>query len=89
MSVTATETSLGTLCCGLAGIDYAQLCAYRVSRDSRWRTLAERTACRAARCSSPAYHRDALNKGEVGVAVLIEELSSAEQPGMPVFETAG
>ena len=89
MSAAATETELGTLCCGLGGVAYALLCAHRISGDSSWRALAERTARRAARCHSPAYHRDALFKGEVGVAVLLEELRSAERPGMPVFESAG
>lgn len=89
LSAAAMETDLGTLCCGLGGIAYALLCAHRISGDRSWRVLAERTARRAARCTGPTYHRDALYKGAVGVAVLLEELRCAEQPGMPVFESAG
>jgi serine/threonine-protein kinase len=89
LSAAATETELGTLCCGLGGVAYALLCAHRISGDPCWRALAERTARRAARCHGPTFHRDALYKGEVGVAVLLEDLRSAERPGMPVFESAG
>src|SRR5262249_30260270 len=46
----ATETDLGTLCCGLGGVAYACLCAHRLSGEPIWRTLAERAAIRAARC---------------------------------------
>jgi hypothetical protein len=81
-----TDTELGTLCCGLAGIGYASLSAYRITGDKIWRQRAELLAQRAANCTSDLFYDGSLYKGAVGVAVLEEELSECDHAAMPVFE---
>jgi eukaryotic-like serine/threonine-protein kinase len=84
-----TETDLGTLCCGLAGVAYALLSAHRITGDQRWRTRAEKAASSAAKCTSESFYRDSLYKGAVGLAVLTEDLRDPESAAMPVFESIG
>jgi serine/threonine-protein kinase len=85
----ATDTDLGTLCCGLAGVSYALLSAHRITGDQEWRTRAERAASSAAKCTSESFYRDSLYKGAIGLAVLTEDLRDPDSAAMPVFESIG
>jgi serine/threonine-protein kinase len=80
-----TSTSVTSLCCGLGGIAYANLAAYRVTRDDEWRLRAEALAKRARNAADPQY-RHSLYKGELGLLVLDEELLDPDSSAMPAFE---
>ena len=82
----ATESQLGTLCCGLGGISYALLAAYRLSGSELWLERARTIARRAASDSSEHFLRDSLYKGGVGVALLAEHLKEPDSAAMPLFE---
>lgn len=82
----ATESRLGTLCCGLGGIGYALLAAYRVTGSELWLERARIIARRAAADSSEHFLRDSLYKGAVGVAALAEDLKQPDSAAMPLFE---
>jgi serine/threonine-protein kinase len=77
------------LCCGLAGRAYALLELWRASGDAVWHRRAELLAQRAI-LAAPAqrgteHPRHSLYKGELGLAVLLAELSIPEAASMPVF----
>jgi eukaryotic-like serine/threonine-protein kinase len=78
--------SLGTLCCGQAGIGYALLAVRRITGSDRWTRRARACARRAAADRSGHLLPDALYKGAVGAALLAEELDSPAQAAMPLFE---
>ncbi|MGI8990602.1 MAG: lanthionine synthetase LanC family protein [Bryobacteraceae bacterium] len=80
------ETRLGTLCCGLGGIGYALLAAYRLTGSELWLERARMTTRRAAADSSKNFLRDSLYKGAVGVALLAEDLKYPDSAAMPLFE---
>jgi eukaryotic-like serine/threonine-protein kinase len=85
-SLWATDAQLGTLCCGLAGIGYAFVAAYRVTGSELWLERAHAVTRRAAADSSKHFFRDALYKGAVGVVVLTEDLKQPLDAAMPLFE---
>jgi len=76
----------GDLCCGLAGRAYAALAVHRRTGEAAWlrraRALADRAAVAVA---AGALRRDALYKGEIGVALLAAELDRPEDAAMPLF----
>jgi serine/threonine-protein kinase len=79
-----------TLCCGLAGRGYALLNLHRHTGELRW---LERARLLGARASSggmeyPEY-RHSLYKGELGVAVLNEDMADPDWGRMPLFEPTG
>lgn len=78
------------LCCGLAGRAYALLNLHRHTGDPYWlwraRELAEDAAAAGLGRDEPP---DSLYRGEVGVALLLAELSKPEQARMPFFEQEG
>ena len=80
------ETNIGTLCCGLGGIGYAMLAAYRLTGSELWLERARITTRRAAADSSRHFLRDSLYKGAVGVALLAEDLKCPNSAAMPLFE---
>ncbi|GCE21155.1 lanthionine synthetase LanC family protein [Dictyobacter kobayashii] len=82
-----TDTRLGSLCCGLAGIGYACLAAYRVTGSQRWLERARTVTRRAAVDTSEHFFLDSLYKGAVGVAVLTEDLKHPLTAAMPLFES--
>jgi serine/threonine-protein kinase len=86
LSACASSISLGTLCCGQAGIGYASLAAYRVTGSNQWVGRARASARLAALDRSPYMLRDALYKGAVGVALLVDELSAPGAASMPLLE---
>jgi hypothetical protein len=85
-SAYSAATELGTLCCGLGGIGYSFLAAYRLTGAEIWLHRARETAHRAAQHPSPGFHLDSLYKGGVGVAMLAQDLQEPELASMPVFE---
>ncbi len=74
------------LCCGAAGQSYAMLVAYQVSGDEKWLERAEVLAQRSLQWVSTYWsHTNALYKGDVGIALLAEELRSPNLATMPLF----
>jgi serine/threonine-protein kinase len=86
ISAWQAETKLGTLCCGLGGIGYAFLAAYRLTGSDLWLERARIASRRAAADSSKSFLRDSLYKGAVGVAVLADDLEQPKFAAMPLFE---
>ncbi len=91
-----SESPLGNLCCGYAGQAYALLNMYKHSGDRAWLYRAQAFTQRAARAILDMPHGetfqdlvlrgDSLYKGELGVALLTEELNRPEHAAMPFFE---
>jgi hypothetical protein len=73
----SSDTTLGTVCCGLAGIGYACAAAHRVTGDAAWLERAVFAARRACEDRSPWFYRDSLYKGAVGAVLLREELETS------------
>lgn len=78
-------------CCGLVGRSYALLAMHRRSGDVRWRQRAEQLANRALdAASTDGLHAHRLYKGDLGVALLLDELEGApDDARMPLFEAEG
>ncbi|TCC52115.1 hypothetical protein E0H73_39945 [Kribbella pittospori] len=84
------DVAPGDLCCGLAGRAYALATMHRHGSDERWLIRARLLADRAAeRIRDRPFRRDSLYKGEVGVALLIEELNGPTRAGLPLYESEG
>ena len=84
------DVAPGDLCCGLAGRAYALAALHRHTGDERWLIRARRLADRAAeRVRDRPFRRDSLYKGEVGVALLIQELHRPTRAGLPLYEPEG
>jgi eukaryotic-like serine/threonine-protein kinase len=91
-----SESQIGNLCCGYSGQAYALLNMYKHSGDTAWLYRAQTLTQRAARSirdmpSGGAFQDlvlrpDSLYKGELGVAVLTEELNRPTFAAMPFFE---
>jgi serine/threonine-protein kinase len=75
----------GSLCCGLGGMSYALVTAYRVTGSRVWLDRARELARQAARDSNDAL-RDSLYKGELGVALLLDELEDPLKASMPLVQ---
>ena len=76
-----------TLCCGTAGRAYALLNFYRHTGENAWLTRARELAAHAAASSAAAADGpNPLLKGELGIAVLVADLSSPHAARMPFFE---
>jgi serine/threonine-protein kinase len=95
-------SSLGSLCCGLAGQAYGLLCLYKYTQKREWLIRAKQLAARASasaydsrapaqtyRPSALERRRHSLYKGELGLAVLLADLSSPDESFMPFFESQG
>lgn len=74
-----------TLCCGTAGSAYALLALHRVVGDRVWLTRSEEMLDRAIRHASAGVDCS-LYKGNLGVALLAEEIEHPEWSAMPMFE---
>jgi serine/threonine-protein kinase len=79
-----------TLCCGLAGRGYALLNLHRHTGEQRWLERARLLGARALSdgMEYPEY-RHSLYKGQLGVAVLAEDMTDPDWGRMPLFEPAG
>jgi hypothetical protein len=85
----AESTSI--LCCGLAGQAYAMLNLYKVTGEQTWLGRAKMLAMRAAfddqgHYASTDLYPESLYKGQVGIALLVADLSRPEAACMPFFE---
>jgi serine/threonine-protein kinase len=76
-SAWSCDITLGTICCGLAGIGYACAAAHRVTKDKLWLERAKLSARRACEDRSKWFYRDSLYKGAVGALLLCEELDGS------------
>jgi serine/threonine-protein kinase len=75
------------LCCGSAGRAYALLNLYKHTGATEWLSRARHLANHAAaHAAATSQGKNALWKGELGVAVLIADLESPENARMPFFE---
>lgn len=74
-----------TLCCGTAGSAYALLALHRTVGDRVWLTRSEQMLERAIRHASAGVECS-LYKGNLGVALLAEEIEHPAWSAMPVFE---
>jgi serine/threonine protein kinase len=88
ISANSSASTLGTLCCGQGGIGYALLALYRLTGSQTWLQHARSAARRAAADRSRLFVRDALLKGAMGVALLVEDLKDPAMAAMPLFEPA-
>jgi serine/threonine-protein kinase len=86
LSAWAAEKQIGTLCCGLGGIGYALLAAYRLTGSEVRLERARAITRRASADGSKYFRRDALYKGAVDVAVLAEDVKEPETAAMPLFD---
>lgn len=78
---------VATLCCGSAGRAYALVNLYKHTGETAWLGRAQQLANHAVEVAVPTSQRkNALWKGELGVAVLVSDLSSPAQARMPFFE---
>jgi serine/threonine-protein kinase len=75
------------LCCGTAGRAYALLNLYKHTGATEWLSRARQLANHAASVAvKTSGRKNALWKGELGVAVLIADLEAPEHAAMPFFE---
>jgi len=94
-----SESPLGNLCCGYGGQAYALLNMYKHSGDPAWLYRAQALAQHAARAildmprgetfQDLVLRADSLYKGELGIALLAEELNRPQYAAMPFFELEG
>jgi eukaryotic-like serine/threonine-protein kinase len=94
--------SMANLCCGLAGRAYGLLCLYKYTQEREWlvraanlaqRALASRRdPCPPLPSHGPAVleqRRHSLYKGELGLVLLLADLSAPDEAWMPFFESQG
>jgi serine/threonine-protein kinase len=94
-----SESQIGNLCCGFGGQAYALLNMYKHTGEKAWLYRAQALTQRAARSihtmppgeafQDLVLRADSLYKGELGVALLAEELNRPEFAAMPFFELEG
>ncbi|MDQ0201956.1 lanthionine synthetase LanC family protein [Neobacillus ginsengisoli] len=83
-------STISNLCCGIAGQAYALLNLYKYTNQTVWLHRAEEMANRAAiGIRSTSFSKASLYKGEVGVAVLVADMSNPDLSSMPFFEQEG
>ncbi|MFG3409891.1 lanthionine synthetase LanC family protein [Streptomyces sp. NPDC048142] len=79
-----------SLCCGLAGRAYSLLALYRSTGDDLWLDGAWALAGHALRAPGPLRaQRLSLYKGDLGLMVLLADLSVPHRAAMPFFESEG
>jgi serine/threonine-protein kinase len=85
-----TNPSMPFLCCGTAGWAYALLALYKLSGDEKWlayaRDLGERAVLDARSAGCPV---NGLYTGDLGIALLCNDLQHPEGSAMPLFEAEG
>jgi len=86
VSAWSSRSQLGSLCCGQGGIGYALLAMHRLTGEDRWLQRARAAARRAAADRSKHFPDDALYKGALGVALLLDDLKAPQRSAMPLFE---
>ncbi|OJV13739.1 MAG: hypothetical protein BGO21_20520 [Dyadobacter sp. 50-39] len=77
----------GSLCCGRSGEGYALLSVYNAAKDDFYLAEAKRVAKQMLpHIYSGQMRNHSLYKGNIGAAVLLEELDRPEFARMPLFE---
>ena len=78
------------LCCGAAGQGYAMLVAHQLTGEDRWLGRAHELAERGLEWLGNAWtHPNALYKGDLGIALLMEDLADPTGAAMPLFSPEG
>ena len=91
----SSPTAVGTLCCGSAGQAYAMLVAHRLTGDGTWFRRARQLAGQSVATVGTKWSiPNSLYKGDVGIALLAHDLSTAHDPStssgsMPLFAGEG
>ena len=76
----------GMLCCGTAGQAYAMLVAHQESGAVTWLRRARSLAARSvATVGTEGSHANSLYKGDVGIALLAEDLRDPARAALPLF----
>ena len=75
-----------SLCCGLAGRAYGLLRLYRHTGEPAWLARSRKLAAAAAAGTQEGTFPDSLYKGQVGIALVTEELRDPATAAMPLFE---
>lgn len=82
-----SQQEIAHLCCGLAGQSYAFLRLCRLTgKELYWKKIGQLKHRIFNNLSSPELRNNSLYKGEVGIAVLLCELTRPELARMPLFE---
>lgn len=85
---TELDKTSSNLCCGLSGQSYALINIYKYTGDKKWLERARKIGNIAINgIGSYNLRNHSLYKGDVGVALLAEELSNPEYACMPLFES--
>lgn len=81
-----TFSSIGQLCCGLAGQSYSFLELYKYTSDIKWLKRAKILGYKSERLAKSSHHLpNSLYKGEIGIALLLADLDNPNEACMPMF----
>ncbi len=81
-----TFSSIGQLCCGLAGQSYSFLELYKYTNDIKWLKRAKILGYKSERLAKSSHHLpNSLYKGEIGIALLLADLDNPLGSCMPMF----
>ncbi len=78
-----------SLCCGYAGQGFALMALHRATGDVEPLRLAGELCDRAVQFGARSTRPDSLYKGDIGVALLIQELTQPSRASTPLVETEG
>jgi lantibiotic modifying enzyme len=82
----SNKSSIGHLCCGSAGQSYAFLKLYRHTNNTMWLQRARILGFRFKDLKSSNVSHS-LYRGELGIALLMEDVMNPNRSCMPMFET--
>jgi len=83
----STASQSGSLCCGLTGEAYSLLRIFKDTGDAKWIDRARTLAVRAlAMANAESLIPGSLYKGDIGLCLLVSDLSAPEGSAMPMFE---
>jgi serine/threonine-protein kinase len=81
-----TFSSIGQLCCGLAGQSYSFLELYKYTSAIKWLKRAKILGYKSERLAKSSHHLpNSLYKGEIGIALLLADLDNPNEACMPMF----
>jgi serine/threonine-protein kinase len=83
----STARQSGSLCCGLTGEAYSLLRVYKDTGDAKWVDRARTLALRGLAMANPtSLIPGSLYKGDIGLCLLVSDLSAPNGSAMPMFE---
>jgi serine/threonine-protein kinase len=88
-SDSAMDANLSSLCCGYAGQGFALMALHRATGEAESLRLAGELCERAVQFASNTTRPDSLYKGDVGIALLIQEFTQPLRASMPLVEAEG